>query len=108
MCRYACDLQPMLKVLAGSDNIERLLHIDVPVSYSIVLVRLRTYRMADRAIVIFSCLFQVNLSKLRYFYIDEMDAYYINKVDRDQKRAHRRVSHFFLSNRNVFISHLDC
>ncbi|CAF4539711.1 unnamed protein product, partial [Rotaria sp. Silwood2] len=29
MCRYACDLQPMLKVLAGSHNIERLLHFDV-------------------------------------------------------------------------------
>ena len=32
MCRYACDLQPMLKVLAGPENIERLLHIDVPVN----------------------------------------------------------------------------
>ena len=32
MCRYACDLQPMLKVLAGPANIERLLNIDVPVS----------------------------------------------------------------------------
>ncbi len=32
MCRYACDLQPMLKVLAGLENVERLLHIDVPVS----------------------------------------------------------------------------
>lgn len=64
MCRYACDLQPMLKVLAGEENIERLLNIDVP----------------------------VNLSKLRYFYVDEMDAYFVNKVDRDQKAAHRRVS----------------
>ena len=34
MCRYACDLQPMLKVLAGAENIERLLHIDVSVSKS--------------------------------------------------------------------------
>jgi fatty acid amide hydrolase 2 len=32
MCRYACDLQPMLKVLAGPEYIERLLHIDVPVN----------------------------------------------------------------------------
>ena len=32
MCRYACDLLPMLKVLAGSENIERLLDINVPVS----------------------------------------------------------------------------
>lgn len=32
MCRYACDLQPMLKVLAGRENVERLLHIDIPVS----------------------------------------------------------------------------
>lgn len=31
MCRYASDLQPMLKVLAGKENVERLLHIDVPV-----------------------------------------------------------------------------
>ena len=67
MCRYAMDLQPMLKVLAGPENIQRLLHIDVP----------------------------VNLSKLRYFYIDEIDAYFINKVDRDQKAAHRRVRDIF-------------
>jgi hypothetical protein len=32
MCRYACDLQPMLKVLAGAENIEKLLHIDISVS----------------------------------------------------------------------------
>ena len=32
MCRYASDLQPMLKVLAGTENIERLLNIDVPVN----------------------------------------------------------------------------
>jgi hypothetical protein len=32
MCRYASDLLPMLKVLAGPENIERLLHIDVPVN----------------------------------------------------------------------------
>ena len=32
MCRYACDLQPMLKVLAGAENIEKLLHIDASVS----------------------------------------------------------------------------
>ena len=43
-----------------------------------------------------SFFFQVNLSKLRYFYIDEMEAYFINKVDRDQKQAHRRVSMYFL------------
>ena len=75
--RYASDLQPMLKVLAGPDNIERLLHIDVP----------------------------VNLSKLRYFYIDEIDAYFVNKVDRDQKAAHRRVkfSHHFLDH-HTFLS----
>jgi len=38
---------------------------------------------------------QVDLSKLRYFYIDEIDAYFINKVDRDQKLAHRQVNNFF-------------
>jgi hypothetical protein len=27
MCRYACDLQPMLKVLAGHQHIEKLLNI---------------------------------------------------------------------------------
>lgn len=37
MCRYACDLQPMLKVLAGAENIERLLHIDLPVNKSLIL-----------------------------------------------------------------------
>ena len=35
--------------------------------------------------------FQVDLRKLRYFYIDEMDAYFVNQVDRDQKLAHQRV-----------------
>jgi hypothetical protein len=76
MCRYAIDLQPMLKVLAGQENIERLLHIDVP----------------------------VNLSKLRYFYIDEIDAYFVNKVDHDQKAAHRRVRsiQFYFLNRLIF------
>ncbi len=27
MCRYACDLQPMLKVLAGHEHIHKLLNI---------------------------------------------------------------------------------
>jgi hypothetical protein len=36
MCRYACDLQPMLKVLAGAEKIEKLLHIDIPVSEQIL------------------------------------------------------------------------
>jgi hypothetical protein len=27
MCRYACDLQPMLKVLAGHQHIHKLLNI---------------------------------------------------------------------------------
>ena len=27
MCRYACDLQPMLKVLAGHEHIDKLLNI---------------------------------------------------------------------------------
>ena len=78
MCRYAIDLQPMLKVLAGPENIERLLHIDVP----------------------------VNLSQLRYFYIDEIDAYFVNRVDHDQKAAHRRVRSilFILQNQLIFIS----
>ena len=35
MCRYAVDLQPMLKVLAGPENIDRLLNIDTPVRYFI-------------------------------------------------------------------------
>ena len=34
---------------------------------------------------------QINLSKLRYFYIDEIDAYFVNRVDHDQKLAHHRV-----------------
>lgn len=38
------------------------------------------------------CLLKVDLSKLRYFYIDEMDAHFVNKVDREQKQAHRKVS----------------
>ena len=41
MCRYACDLQPMLKVLAGPENIERLLHIDVPVNDFFSLGKMR-------------------------------------------------------------------
>ncbi|CAF3822315.1 unnamed protein product [Adineta steineri] len=78
MCRYSTDLQPMLKVLAGSTNIERLLNIDVP----------------------------VDLSKLRYFYIDEIDAYFINKVDRDQKLAHRRVVEHFENKYKIHVTHL--
>lgn len=39
MCRYACDLQPMLKVLAGTQNIEKLLHIDTPVSNSVIPIK---------------------------------------------------------------------
>lgn len=31
MCRFACDLQPMLKVLAGHENVGRLLNIDTAV-----------------------------------------------------------------------------
>ena len=31
MCRYASDLLPMLRVLAGQQNIQKLLHIDAPV-----------------------------------------------------------------------------
>ncbi len=27
MCRYACDLQPMLKILAGHEHIDKLLNI---------------------------------------------------------------------------------
>ena len=69
MCRYACDLQPMLKILAGREHIHKLLSIHEP----------------------------VDLSKLRYFYVDEMDAHFVSKVDREQKQAHRRVS--FLINR---------
>jgi hypothetical protein len=72
--------------LAGPDNIERLLHIDVPVNsfpFSSIKVNGSFY-------------FQVNLSKLRYFYIDEIDAYFINKVDHDQKAAHRRVRYIFI------------
>jgi len=78
MCRYASDLQPMLKVLAGKENVERLLHIDVP----------------------------VDLSKLRYFYIDEMDAYFVNKVDRDQKLSHRQVVEHFEKKFNVHVTRL--
>ncbi|CAF1079220.1 unnamed protein product [Adineta ricciae] len=78
MCRYACDLQPMLKVLAGSQNIERLLHIDVP----------------------------VNLSKLRYFYIDELDAYFVNNVEHDQKAAHRRVVEHFENKFQIHVTRL--
>jgi hypothetical protein len=42
--------------------------------------------------ILFVFLLKVDLSKLRYFYIDEMDAYFINKVDREQKLAHQQVS----------------
>ena len=31
MCRYASDLQPMLKALAGKENIERLISFDTSV-----------------------------------------------------------------------------
>lgn len=31
MCRYAVDLQPMFKVLAGPENLPRLLNFDTPV-----------------------------------------------------------------------------
>ncbi|UJR16507.1 hypothetical protein I4U23_003409 [Adineta vaga] len=78
ICRYACDLQPMLKALAGPENIERLLHIDVP----------------------------VDLSKLRYFYIDEIDADFVNKVEYDQKRAHRRVVEHFENKYKVHVIRL--
>jgi hypothetical protein len=81
MCRYACDLHPMLKVLAGSENIDKLLNIDVPVRFN-----------RENISVFFVFLFKVDLSKLRYFYIDEMDAYFVNKVDREQRVAHRRVN----------------
>ena len=81
MCRYACDLHPMLKSLAGSENIDKLTHIDVP-------VRLNNKNHYMHCVY----LLKVDLSKLRYFYIDEMDAYFVNKVDRDQRLAHRRVS----------------
>ena len=64
MCRYAVDLRPMLRVLAGKENLERLLEVDT----------------------------KVDLKRLRYFYVDEMDAYFVSKVDRDQRHAHRRVS----------------
>lgn len=33
MCRYACDLEPMLKVLAGPSNIHKLLDIDASVRF---------------------------------------------------------------------------
>jgi len=89
MCRYACDLQPMLKVLAGHQHIHKLLNIHDSV-----------IEIKDHLIKKFSfifLLFKVDLSKLRYFYVDEMDANFVNKVDREQKQAHRRVS--FLINR---------
>ena len=35
MCRYACDLQPMLKVLAGPEHIDKLLNIHDSVRFSI-------------------------------------------------------------------------
>jgi len=36
MCRYACDLQPMLKVLAGPENIHKLLDINIPVRFRLL------------------------------------------------------------------------
>ncbi|UJR29943.1 hypothetical protein I4U23_017490 [Adineta vaga] len=78
MCRFADDLQPMLKALAGEENIERLLNFNS----------------------------SVDLSKLRYFYIDEMDAYFVNKVDHDQKQAHRQVVRYFEDNHNVHVTRL--
>lgn len=74
MCRYAVDLRPMLRVLAGKENVEKLLELDTT----------------------------VDLRRLRYFYVDEMDAYFVSKVDRDQRRAHRRVSSMIIIDVNVF------
>jgi hypothetical protein len=34
MCRYACDLQPMLKVLAGHEHIDKLLNIHNSVRFN--------------------------------------------------------------------------
>ncbi|CAF3122714.1 unnamed protein product [Rotaria sp. Silwood2] len=78
MCRYTCDLQPMLRVLAGSENIHKLIDIDTP----------------------------VDLSKLRYFYIDEMDAYFVNKIDEEQKLAHRQVVEHFENKYKIHIPRL--
>ncbi|CAF0767404.1 unnamed protein product [Adineta steineri] len=78
MCRYACDLHPMLQALAGLENISKLLDFNT----------------------------SVDLSKLRYFYIDEMDAYFVNKIDREQRLAHRQVVQYFEHKYKVHVTRL--
>ena len=46
------------------------------------------------------------MSKLRYFYIDEMDAHFVNKVDREQKQAHRQIVDHFEKKYNVHVTRL--
>jgi len=67
MCRYASDLHLMLKVLAGEQYIPRLTHFNTP----------------------------VDLRQLRYYYIDDIDAYFVNRISSEQKKAHRRVVEHF-------------
>ncbi len=38
MCRYACDLQPMLKVLAGHEHIHKLIDIHKSVRFSTTVI----------------------------------------------------------------------
>ena len=79
----------MLKVLAGYENIDKLLQIDT-------LVRFNIFQFQFLFVLL-----KVDLSKLRYFYIDDMESYFVNKVDREQRAAHRRVSFFMKIKFNI-------
>ncbi|CAF3520795.1 unnamed protein product [Rotaria sp. Silwood1] len=136
MCRYACDLQPMLKVLAGSENVNKFVDIDTSVDLNIVpnegqypphKDHHQKYLLATGPMCRYACDLQpmlkvlagpenvnkfvdidtsVDLSKLRYFYIDEMDAYFVNKIDEEQKLAHRRVVEHFEDKYKIHIPRL--
>ncbi len=64
MCRYACDLQPMLKVLAGPENIHKLLDINIPVRFRL----LHTFTLQCNTTT------NVNISKF-------IEIYYTVKID---------------------------
>ncbi|CAF0889159.1 unnamed protein product [Didymodactylos carnosus] len=78
MCRYASDLHPMLKALGQEHISQKLPNFNTP----------------------------VDLSKLRYFYIDDIDAYFVNKISKEQKQAHRRVVDHFERKYNVHVTRL--
>lgn len=70
MCRYAADLKPMLKVLAG-DNINRL-------------------KLDEK----------VDLKKIKVYYMEEIDNPLLSPVDADIVNAMKRVIKYFEGNSN--------